>query len=363
MHAHGQDLFEKHLSPAYYSLYPHRVGALTDWAPLAGPRGTGLMPVALPPAQPAPSPSSAAAASSSSSPSAQQQPPLLPPSLTAPSAAVPAAPAPSFMADVFFITQMLLSVGTVGAINRYRAVMNIFQRRFQQAVTGGAGTGEEEGGPDALAGAGGSSGAASPAAQAASLEAQLFHDTCTAALLEPLSADDAASFAVLQLDWLYWLAVDPGRRQALRGVPEAALAAPLDLMTYLIQAGKADIVASKPMHVVMRALVYLLDCPEAVRSPILHNKVVNFLLTCLSPQLADAQRRAAMGNASLAPDRMGAGERALVAAVLGTPTAQSELVPALMRAHVGADTVVGLDVDKDAFDKYTMRAAVGECER
>lgn len=31
-----------------------------------------------------------------------------------------------------------------------------------------------------------------------------------------------------------------------------------------------------------------------------------------------------------------------------------------MRTYVGADTVVGLDVDKDAYDKYTMRSLIGE---
>lgn len=39
------------------------------------------------------------------------------------------------------------------------------------------------------------------ALQAMAVEMHLFRDTCSAALLEPLSADDAASFAVLSLDW------------------------------------------------------------------------------------------------------------------------------------------------------------------
>lgn len=49
------------------------------------------------------------------------------------------------------------------------------------------------------------------------------------------------------------------------------------------------------------------------------------------------------------------GEMALVASVLGTPAAQQQLVPALMRVYGEADFVVGLDVDRDVYDKFTVR--------
>ena len=52
------------------------------------------------------------------------------------------------------------------------------------------------------------------------------------------------------------------------------------------------------------------------------------------------------------------GEQALVAAVLGTGAAQEQLVPALMKAYAAADYVVGLDVDKDKFDKFGMRHCI-----
>jgi hypothetical protein len=50
----------------------------------------------------------------------------------------------------------------------------------------------------------------------------------------------------------------------------------------------------------------------------------------------------------------GAGEMALVASVLGTSAAQQQLVPALMRVYGQADFVVGLDVDKDDYDKFSV---------
>lgn len=52
-----------------------------------------------------------------------------------------------------------------------------------------------------------------------------------------------------------------------------------------------------------------------------------------------------------------AGETALVASVLGTSAAQQQLVPALMRVYGSADFVVGLDVDRDDYDKFTVCAA------
>lgn len=47
-----------------------------------------------------------------------------------------------------------------------------------------------------------------------------------------------------------------------------------------------------------------------------------------------------------------------MAAVLGTGAAQEQLVPALMKAYAAADYVVGLDVDKDQFDKFGMRNCI-----
>ncbi len=60
----------------------------------------------------------------------------------------------------------------------------------------------------------------------------------------------------------------------------------------------------------------------------------------------------------LGPSHQGVGEQALVAAVLGTGAAQEQLVPALMAAYAAADHVVGLDVDKDQFDKFGMRNCI-----
>ena len=41
-----------------------------------------------------------------------------------------------------------------------------------------------------------------------------------------------------------------------------------------------------------------------------------------------------------------------VCGITGTGAAQQHLLPALMRVYAAADTAIGLDVDKDAFDKF-----------
>ena len=45
-------------------------------------------------------------------------------------------------------------------------------------------------------------------------------------------------------------------------------------------------------------------------------------------------------------------------AAVGTGAAQQHLLPALMRVYAAADAAVGLDVDKDAFDKFRCGARV-----
>ncbi len=63
-------------------------------------------------------------------------------------------------------------------------------------------------------------------------------------------------------------------------------------------------------------------------------------------------------RSALGPSLASPAEAALVSAVLRTGAAQADLLPALMRAYVAADHVVGLDVDQDHYDKFSMRNCV-----
>jgi hypothetical protein len=44
----------------------------------------------------------------------------------------------------------------------------------------------------------------------------------------------------------------------------------------------------------------------------------------------------------------------------GTGAAQQHLLPALMRVYAMADAVVGLDVDRDSFDKFRYMSDYGK---
>eukprot|EP00955_Chlamydomonas_euryale_P109300 365920-Chlamydomonas_euryale.AAC.27 len=148
-----------------------------------------------------------------------------------------------------------------------------------------------------------------------------------------------------------------GRDDAFASIPEYSLSNALTWLDFVIRGGQAVLVASKPLGVVMASVARILDRPAAVRSPLLHDKVVNLMLTMLGPQL-DVSRRTV--GSSLGRTVMLPGEAALVSAVLRAAAASEGLLPALLRTYVAADFVVGLDVDKDAFDKFSMRSRIGE---
>ncbi|PNW74777.1 hypothetical protein CHLRE_12g510300v5 [Chlamydomonas reinhardtii] len=327
------DLLDKHLRPEYYVTQKHRLGDLSGVFNATGSRGAGGY-------------------------TADDDPPTAAPPLLL--AGDSPDSGPSFIADVFFLTQLMLHVGPMPTVYRKRALMHRFRERYQREMTGGAAAANgEDGGegtsPEELAARGGAGGR-DPWSNPLATELQLLEDCGEGHLGEPLFADNLTAFAVLELDWMAWLArggAGPAAA-ALALVPEYALGDALDWLTAVLYAGRADLVASKPIAVIMRAVVSLLNANDAVRSAMLQNKIVNLLLAMLASQIQNVQAREARGLA-LAPDRMSTGERALVGAVLGAPVTQRDLVPALLRAHVNAELVVGLDVDKDSYDKYGMR--------
>ncbi|GFR44877.1 hypothetical protein Agub_g6220, partial [Astrephomene gubernaculifera] len=335
------DLFEKHLRPEYYRTQRHRLGDLSGVFNVTGSRGSGGF-------------------------TADDDPPAAGPPMLLQSDAVGGEGAPSFMADVFFLTQLLLHVGPMQSVFRRRAMTKRFQDRYRRAAaaaggSGGDGGGEDgdeegdmgEGGPPSAAGGG----LRNPYDAPVMLEWRLYEDCCDAHLWEPVFADNMTAFAVMELDWVAWLARGGAGAPAaplLRLVPEFALGDAVDWLVAVLYAGRADLVAAKPIGVILRAVVTLLNAKDVVRSAVLQDKLVGLLLAMLASQLSNVQARQARGLA-LAPDRMSTGERALVGAVLGAPVTQRHLIPALLRAHVNAELVVGLDVDKDSYDKYNMR--------
>ncbi|GAX86675.1 hypothetical protein CEUSTIGMA_g14083.t1, partial [Chlamydomonas eustigma] len=186
------------------------------------------------------------------------------------------------------------------------------------------------------------------------LLASLMWDLTRAQILEPSFSEDMVQFSILTLTWLHNL-LRTGKVDAFKLVPEYILSNCLSWLEFVIRGGQAVVVASKPVSLIMSTVVTLLEAPTLVRSPLLHDKMVKLLLTMLGPQLDVARRTAGSG---LGRTVMMPGEAALVSAVLRTAAGNEALLPALMRTYVAADYVVGLDVDKDNFDKFSMRSCI-----
>ena len=241
------------------------------------------------------------------------------------------AAAPHFVADCFFLAQRFLHVGFMPAVNRFLEGWDRLAR-------------------SAAAAAGGPSGPRPPP----SLEEALFRDSGTAALTDPHLASDACRFAVLTLVWLGRL-LETGGPASLTPVPAHALRDACGVLASVVRLGGADLVGACNVSAGVAALAALLRAPRAL-GPLAAAAAVDFLQAALAPSL-DPRRRALGGP--LGPAALSPGERALVATVLAAGGAPgSALVPALMRAHAGADVVVGLDVDRDRFDKFGFRSQV-----
>ena len=296
------------------------------------------------------------------------------------------ATSPHFIAECFFLTQRVVHVGLMPAINRFQEAWDHFSK-LGQAQAAAAGDEARAGGP--------------------SLEESLFRDCGLAHLSEPSLVNDAVAFAALTATWLHNLllsasssssagasvasassssAFPPRPLPPIAAVPEYALRDACGLLAFVLRCGGADIVGGADVGALVGALAALLraktplltpsssslspsssvavavsssssaNAPPLL-SPLSAAACVELLQTMLAPQLDN--RRRLRDGASLGPAAMSPGERALVATVLAAGGRRvSDLVPALMRAHAGCDVVVGLDVDRDRFDKFGFRSQV-----
>lgn len=272
------------------------------------------------------------------------------------------ASSPHFVAECFFLTQRVLHVGLMPAINRFQEGWDHFSK-LGQAQAQAAGDEARAAGP--------------------SLEESLFRDCGLAHLSEPSLVSDAVAFAALTATWLHSLLKTSTTSSAsspsssITSVPEYALRDACGLLSFILRCGGADVVGGADVGALVGALAALLGArvptaaaasssssstPAATTAPPLLSPLsaaacVELLQTMLAPQLDGSGRR--RNASSLGPAAMSPGERALVATVLAAGgRGVSELVPALMRAHAGCDVVVGLDVDRDRFDKFGFRSQV-----
>ncbi|DBA74342.1 hypothetical protein WJX77_011104 [Trebouxia sp. C0004] len=248
-------------------------------------------------------------------------------------------PGPSnahFVAECFFLTQRVIHTCLMPSVYRFQQVSDILYRRNKQQQQQ---QGDEDREED----------------EAQSLDMWLLTDSTLAQLMDPQLAAPAVQFLVLEATWLLKLAKqDPQTaRKAFAKIPDYVIRDMTAWLSFVIRGGQPDLLASCRLDILIAFLVEMLQRGDLVQSPIIQAKIVELLLTMLSPQLGRRRSKGVLG-----PSHQGVGEQALVAAVLGTGAAQEQLVPALMVAYAAADHVVGLDVDKDQFDKFGMRNCI-----
>jgi ubiquitin-protein ligase len=183
-------------------------------------------------------------------------------------------------------------------------------------------------------------------------------DTATSALLDSQLAGDACRFALLASAALLRTAqlgdVAEARR-AFAATPAAAARDVGALVSFVLAWGRADLLSGAasehvPVAAAVEAAAALLSRRDLVSSPL----VVGALVDTLHAMLA-ADRSVARGGAAGLGRTGSAAHDALVGAVLANPAARRSLAPALITAYASLDAVEGLDVDRDAFDKFTVR--------
>lgn len=80
-------------------------------------------------------------------------------------------------------------------------------------------------------------------------------------------------------------------KQVFGSIPDYVIRDMTAWLSFVIQHGQADLVASCRLDLLIAFLTEMLQRLELVQSPIVHAKIVELLLTMLSPQLGRGRRR------------------------------------------------------------------------
>ena len=104
----------------------------------------------------------------------------------------------------------------------------------------------------------------------------------------------------MQATWLLQLARqdEDSARKDFASIPEYVIRDMTGWLSFVIQSGQADLVASCRLDILISFLTEMLQRLELVQSPIVHAKICALLLAMLSPQLG---RRRQRGLPSLSP--------------------------------------------------------------
>ena len=296
---------------------------------------------------------------------------------------------PSFVAETFYGAMRAMQVGLLPAVRRFEEATEVLRQRALAATAAGgdaASGGGVDGGPS-------NNKASHPLAMDEAYNA--YFDCASTALLDPEVAGDASRFALLQAAWLTRLARLPpeAAADAFDMVPETCVTSMAGWVCFVLRMGKAELLldggrpsarpvsayaarptsaapggmsetpesgsvgwggGGLPVVVLVQCAVELLSRPRLVRHPTVHAALVDMLQHML---IGERGRGGGGGGLGLGV-RGSSTHELLVASVLGTPEAKAALCPALIRAYSVMDAVEGLDVDRDAFDKFHTRYVI-----
>lgn len=183
----------------------------------------------------------------------------------------------------------------------------------------------------------------------------LAHDRWDMALYDPALVDAVTQFYLAVAYWVHTRLESSSSggggsgEEGLQGVPEFIVK---DIATWISHISRSQPRFMRPPSVqgpILRPLVAmaasLLHRPTLFPSPIVTAKLIAMLRALI-------ETGGDPGNPSTSP---AARDGPWAYEVLEHPLAQQHLAPAIMHAYVAVDMVEGLDVDKEDFDKYSVK--------
>jgi len=256
-------------------------------------------------------------------------------------------PSFNFITETFFTTLYCVHVGLMPTITHYTSILQAYNQTQQQIEAMKAKFGENW--------------ATTPQGQKIADSFNKIHewiDSFASQLYEPEFLRMLCQYGLLVINWTMSFTPAPGvkeisaeTKRIYSHFPEFFVKDVADLLTFFIRY-KPDEVLEIPdfLQKIIDYCVTLLSYPTLVKNPIIRAKLTTILSEIVYKKQFEEQRIAKSGWGTVRPVAM---QYATV--FQENKLAQTSLAHGLMSIYVDADIVEGLDVDKENFDKYSLR--------
>jgi hypothetical protein len=239
----------------------------------------------------------------------------------------PSAPPMSLATEMLFTTLRSLHTCVLPALAGFEQLMQILHMQLNGAVPG------------------------TPDHARRELSILSAHDRWDMALFDQQFCESVCACYLAVAQWLARRVAASPADDALASVPDFIVKDMAIWVGHMARISSPAIRAPATPRAAIQPLVELtcalLERPALMPGAIVTARLISMLRSLIEPargeQAAQSSGRAYTGDGPLALD------------VLGHPRAQARLGPALLRAYVAIDMVVGLDVDKEEFEKYGVK--------